>query len=181
MPDTATFQQQQREVAVRMAAAVAVTIFVIGAALYAGRGNSVPFSERLATALQADLLVVIWLFVSIANVARLRFFSRDDIAGSAGTEASDAVRNGNAVLHNTLEQVVLAVVAHLGLAAALARSGPLIIALVVLFGLGRALFWAGYAKGAPARALGFALTFYPSAFALLIAIAVTLARLAGGI
>jgi uncharacterized membrane protein YecN with MAPEG domain len=31
-----------------------------------------------------------------------------------------------------------------------------------VFFVGRILFWRGYARGAPARALGFALTFYPS-------------------
>ncbi len=107
------------------------------------------------------------------------FFPVKTLTAVAQPAPAIAVRNGNAVLQNTLEQVVLAVVAHLGLAAVLEGSGPLIVALVVLFCIGRALFWAGYAKGAAARALGFALTFYPSAFALLIAIAVTLTRLAG--
>jgi len=32
----------------------------------------------------------------------------------------------------------------------------------ILFVFGRILFWRGYARGAPARALGFALTFYPT-------------------
>ena len=179
MPEAATFQRQQRGVAVRMAAAVAVTVTVIAAALYMALSAAPPVAERLAMTLKADLFVAVWLFAGVANVARLRFFSREDIGGSGSASASVAVRNGNAVLQNTLEQVVLAVVAHLGLAAVLEGSGLLIVALVVLFSLGRALFWAGYAKGAAARALGFALTFYPSAFALLIAIAVTLTRLAG--
>jgi hypothetical protein len=37
-----------------------------------------------------------------------------------------------------------------------------IAAAAVLFVIGRVLFWRGCARGAPARALGFALTFYPS-------------------
>ena len=41
----------------------------------------------------------------------------------------------------------------------------------ILFALGRSLFWRSYHRGAPARALGFGLTIYPTVllFALLIA------------
>lgn len=156
MAEAATFRQQQRGVAVRMAAALAVTVVGIAAALYfapnLAPSAAPPAAERVAMALQADLFVVVWLFASIANVARMRFLSPKDIDGSGGATASVAVRQANAVLHNTLEQVVLAVPVHLALAAVLARSQPLIIALVVLFGLGRTLFWTGYAKGAAARA-----------------------------
>jgi hypothetical protein len=56
---------------------------------------------------------------------------------------------------------------HLGLAAALPHPDVLLVTLVVLFGLGRLLFWLGYARGAAGRAFGFALTFYPTAFALI--------------
>ncbi len=45
----------------------------------------------------------------------------------------------------------------------------LIPLLVALFCLGRAAFWAGYAKGAGGRAFGFATTFYPSLFAWVLA------------
>lgn len=40
----------------------------------------------------------------------------------------------------------------------------------MLFSIGRWLFAAGYARGAGARALGFALTFYPTVAALLVAL-----------
>jgi hypothetical protein len=126
--------------------------------------------NRIAFTLKADLFVVIWLFVTIANVARLRFFSPQDIAGSGSTTASDHVRNANAVLENTLEQTVLAIPVHLALATILPHPKPLIIALVMLFGIGRAFFWHGYAKGAPARAFGFALTFYPTVFSIFVAV-----------
>ena len=42
------------------------------------------------------------------------------------------------------------------------------------FTAGRLLFWTGYRDGAEARALGFALTFYPSVAALLMAALATL-------
>ena len=41
-------------------------------------------------------------------------------------------------------------------------------AAAVLFALGRLLFWRGYAGGAPSRALGFGLTFYPTALMLIV-------------
>lgn len=68
-----------------------------------------------------------------------------------------------ALLQNTLEQVLLAVLAH-GAFAALAPPHwlGLIPTYTVLFVVGRLLFATGYAGGAGGRALGFALTFYPS-------------------
>jgi len=41
-------------------------------------------------------------------------------------------------------------------------------AAAILFFIGRVLFWRGYARGAPGRALGFALTFYPTVAMLLL-------------
>ena len=73
----------------------------------------------------------------------------------------------SAVLQNTLEQVVLAVVVHLALASLLrGREMVLIPLLVALFCSGRLAFWIGYRRGAGSRALGFGLTFYPTALAL---------------
>jgi hypothetical protein len=164
------FRREQRQVAAGMLAAALIAVAVIGGALYFASGVTQPFNERIAAAFKADLFVAFWLFAAIANVARLRFFSREDIGGSAGMTASRSVRNAGAVLQNTLEQVVLAALVYLALAAVLARPTPLIVALTVLFSLGRLLFWIGYSNGAPGRAFGFALTFYPSAFSLLVAV-----------
>jgi uncharacterized membrane protein YecN with MAPEG domain len=49
------------------------------------------------------------------------------------------------------------------------RAVAVIDALVILFAVGRLLFWIGYRRGAAGRAFGFALTFYPSVLALLAA------------
>ena len=49
--------------------------------------------------------------------------------------------------------------------------------ILTMFLLGRVLFFAGYAGGAPRRALGFALTFYPTVTLLLGALAFALHRL----
>ncbi len=47
----------------------------------------------------------------------------------------------------------------------------------VLFAVGRVLFWRGYARGAPGRAMGFGLTFYPSVALLALLVLTTLGRL----
>ncbi|WP_315724132.1 MULTISPECIES: MAPEG family protein [unclassified Bradyrhizobium] len=174
MAEDAAFHREQRQVATGMAAAALIAVAAIGIALWQGSGPAQPLAARLATALRLDLFVIVWLLAAIGNVARLRFFSVQDIAGSATTVASEAVRRGNAILQNTLEQAVLAVAVHLGLAATLPYPDLLLVALVILFGLGRLLFWLGYARGAAGRAFGFALTFYPTAFSLILGIVLVL-------
>lgn len=165
------FAVQQRRVAANMAVAVLVTAAVLAGAFLIGAGEpDRPVAERLALTLKADLVVMLWLAAAVANVARLRFFSPEDIAGGASGAPSPRVRQAGAILQNTLEQAALAVPVHLGLAATCRHSVSLTIALVILFTLGRALFWAGSAKGAAGRALGFALTFYPTVAALVIAL-----------
>ncbi|GJD30130.1 hypothetical protein PMNALOAF_1374 [Methylobacterium adhaesivum] len=167
MPGDDAFRQAQRRVALAMALGLTVTMgwLALAVALDAGHPAQ-PLAERLQAALRADLFVVGWLAAAIADVARRRFFSRDDIAGSAAGAASRAVREAAAILQNTAEQVVLAVPVHLALATVMARPTVALAALAALFGAGRALFWLGYRRGPGGRALGFALTFYPTVAAL---------------
>ncbi len=166
-----SFRGKQRGVATRMALAATASAVVLAVAFYFGRDHAAaPLAERLASVLKLDLLVVAWLGAMIGNVARLRFFSPDDIDGSGATSASPAVRDGRAVLENTLEQAVLAIPVHLALATLLQDPVPFVAALVGLFAVGRLLFWIGYARGATSRALGFALTFYPTMMGLVIAV-----------
>lgn len=162
MAASGNFQREQRGIAVRMLAALCVTILVSAACLHLGARAPRILQDRLIVVAKADLFVICWLVAAIGNVARLRFFSADDIAGSGSASATSDVRSANAVLQNTLEQVTLAIPVHVILAILVASSAPLIIALVTLFVIGRLLFWLGYAHGAQSRAFGFALTFYPS-------------------
>jgi uncharacterized membrane protein YecN with MAPEG domain len=164
------FQQEQRGVALRMAAALCVTVLVSITCLYQGAAAPTTLAERLIVTARADVFVLCWLAATIGNVARLRFFSADDIAGSGSGTASAQVGRAKAVLQNTLEQVALAVPVHVALAVLVASSVPLIIALAALFAIGRLLFWIGYSRGAEARAFGFALTFYPSLAGLVVAV-----------
>ncbi|MFO1027560.1 MAG: hypothetical protein U1E70_20475 [Acetobacteraceae bacterium] len=128
-------------------------------------------ADRLAFAARADLFVALWLLASVAAVAKGRFFSPQDIAGSGFGEPTPTIAAGRAVVQNTHEQATLAVIAHLALATLLPfRLLGLIPLLVVLFCIGRLTFWLGYQRGAAARAFGFATTFYPTAMALVVAL-----------
>jgi hypothetical protein len=162
------FRQKQRRVATGMLAAFIISVTVIAGTLMVDPGPALAVDERVVVALRADIFGALWLFASIANVARLRFFSGEDIDGSGMTQATESVRIGNAIVQNTLEQAVLAIAAHMAIAAVLPGSTLLVVALVVLFCIGRACFWVGYRKGASGRAFGFALTFYPTALTLLL-------------
>ncbi len=172
------FKAEQRSVALAMAGALVASIVILGVVAIAWRTDSLPLLSRLQRALRVDLLVVAWLAAAIANVARLRFFSEQDIAGSSAAAASDKVRVAGAILQNTFEQVGLAFATHLIVAATFSSSGAVIVALGCLFAIGRLLFWIGYKHGAKGRAFGFALTFYPNVLALLASAVATVIELA---
>jgi uncharacterized membrane protein YecN with MAPEG domain len=106
--------------------------------------------------------------VCIARLAKHRFFTPEDIHGSALTTGTERARLLQSLLQNTLEQSALAVPVYVAICA----LGPLRVLSVVpvaaaMFLVGRVFFFAGYAKGAPSRAFGFALTFYPTVILLL--------------
>jgi hypothetical protein len=96
-----------------------------------------------------------------------RFLSPDAFDGTR-TPKSRFMEINIRVTQNTLEQVVLAVIAWVGLAFTLApeRLGILPV-LASLFGVGRLLFWVGYQIAPIARAIGFGLTAVPTAVAML--------------
>jgi hypothetical protein len=165
-----------------MAAGLALTGAGLGAAIAWPPRALVPplaLSSPLATALAWDVAVVLCLAAHVGALARHRFFTPEDIDGSARGEDTPRARALQGALQNTLEQVALAVPTHLAWAALMPRAWQAAIpAAVVLFVVGRALFSWGFTRGAPARALGFALTFYPTV-ALLVVLAVRLLADAG--
>ena len=166
MTEIRDFKHEQQGVALAMASALATAVLVLGIVALTTKTTET-FVPRLQFAIRADLFVIVWLGAAIANVARLRFFSERDIAGSSAEVGSGKVRLAGSILQNTFEQVGLAIVTHLIVAATFQRSSALIVALVCLFAIGRLLFWVGYRHGAKGRAFGFALTFYPTVLALL--------------
>lgn len=128
---------------------------------------------RLSAWLACDLAAALWLAVAVARLARHRFFSDEDIDGVLGAGTVHA-RILQSLVQNTLEQTVLAVVAY---GAWLLTGAPIATAWIAVacFSVGRLLFFVGYDRGAAARSLGFALTFYPTV-GLLVASAIRLWR-----
>jgi len=172
------FTRTQAGVAAGMAAGFAATVAAFA-------WPSLPVvpagaEQRLALWLAASVSVSVWLLIGIALLARHRFFSPTDIDGGGLTEGTPAARLLQSLIQNTLEQAVLAIPAY-GAWLWLAPEGRrgLVIVCAGLFGLGRLLFFLGYRFGAPARALGFTLTFYPTVGLYLFLLPRVLAMLVG--
>ncbi len=118
--------------------------------------------DRLAFTLRAEVFAGLTLLLGIGTVARQRFFSPEAIGGEESPR-DHAIRINLRYVQNTTEQLSLAVVAHLALAATLSPGAMAVIpVLVVYFVLARVAFWAGYHHSPTSRAFGFAATFYPT-------------------
>jgi len=136
-------------------------------------------TSRITLASWTLLLPAGTLFICIARLAKHRFFTPEDIHGSALIGGTEKAKLLQSLLQNTLEQCCLAFPVYLaGSITAPASILPVVPAAALMFLVGRVLFFAGYAKGAPARAYGFALTFYPTVLLLLILLAVGALRAA---
>ena len=156
-------------------AAIAAAVLLVGAVLWQPAFLVPPalLADRVAATLRWDAAILVCLVAAIGNLARHRFFTPADIDGSGLTAGTDRARVYQAILQNTLEQTVIAVLAHLvwtvsappGWAAAVPVAA-------VLFVIGRISFAVSYGGGAAARAIGFALTFYPTLFLTVAALAV---------
>lgn len=157
---------EQRGVAIGMASALlaAVTALALAAVFGGARiapGVSIEFRlELLAASLIAPAAS---LFFCIARLAKHRFFTPEDINGSALVEGSSRARLLQALLQNTLEQAALALPVYLACAFTFpSHLLALVPAAAAMFLVGRVLFYIGYSGGAPSRAFGFAFTFYPT-------------------
>jgi len=155
-----------------MMAGAAVTLVVIIGALLAGPillSPEASVGRRIAFALKTDAWIALWLCISIGLLARHRFFTPEDIDGGGLTHGTETAHILQATLQNTLEQTVLAVLVHVTWATVMPVSRLSVIpAATLLFMCGRVLFAWRYRGGAPSRALGFALTFYPTVLMLII-------------
>lgn len=128
-----------------------------------GYPADLPVQKSLAVALGAAGLPALCLAISIGRLAKHRFFSPRDIDGAGSSEGTARARELQAILQNTLEQATLGVMVYALWASVMPSTWLSVVPLAALaFAAGRILFFAGYAKGAAARALGFALTFYPT-------------------
>lgn len=174
------FTKKQQGVLRGVAAGFASTVVVLTVAVVAAPVALLPapgFSAALAYALKWDLLILLCLAGNIGIMAQLRFFSPEDIDGGGLSSGTPRAKMRQAMLQNTLEQSVLAISTHVVWAATMPQHWQAAIAAAtVLFVMGRILFWLKYSKGAAARSLGFALTFYPTAIMLLLVVIQLLTR-----
>jgi hypothetical protein len=169
-----TLTTKQRGVLKGIIAGAAISIVVIVGAVLVGPMSLAPDAsagERLGFAIWSDAFIALWLGISIGLLARHRFFTPEDIDGGGLSSGSETANILQSTLQNTLEQSVLAVLVHLAWSVLMPVSWiSAIPAAVLLFLCGRVLFVSGYRGGAPSRALGFALTFYPSVLMLMFVI-----------
>lgn len=149
-----------------MIPAAALAVVVMGTVPLLLPVSVLPSDEtgaRLAWALPWTLLPALALMISIMRVANYRFASPQDIDGSGLTNGTPAIQILRAVLQNTLEQALLAVLAYCIWSVTMPlRWLGVVPAAAVLFVTGRIFFARGYERGAAGRATGFGLTAYPT-------------------
>ena len=144
---------------------LAALAIVIGGALSNpfGFDDMLYDSERLGVAIKSALLPALYLALSIGRLAKHRFFNLEDIDSNSLSGDSLRARSLQSQLQNTLEQFVLALMVYLAWAYVMPSDWMSAVPLAATsFVVGRILFHQNYDQGASARALGFALTFYPS-------------------
>lgn len=118
--------------------------------------------DRLAFTLRANLIIGLWVVLAVRRVAKVRFESAEDNAGSAFSPPSARLAVPAAFLQNTLEQGFIATVGMLALATVEGEAAlAYVSAAVLLFSLGRLTFLKGYPAGAGGRAFGIATTAIP--------------------
>jgi uncharacterized membrane protein YecN with MAPEG domain len=121
-------------------------------------------ADRIAFTLRWELLAVATLLSMIAFIAGARPLWKESIRGDP--DAPQLERHLR-VQRNTLEQLVVMVLAHLALATLLpVEQLALIPTLVILFVLARIAYWIGYTHDEMHRTVGFVATFYPNIYAL---------------
>lgn len=142
---------------------IAVLLITVSADYQVDAYAGLNLPDRLGVAIRACTVPTFFLTLSIGRLAKHRFFHAEDIDGGAMTQGSDQARLLQTLLQNTLEQTVLATLTYVAWASVMPGKWLVVVPLAALaFAIGRIAFFAGYRKGAPGRALGFALTFYPT-------------------
>jgi MAPEG family len=155
---------EQRKVLAGMAAAVVFSVAFFEIVLRLTAIDLTPPSGiemwwRFEYALKCEVFAALCLLAGVGLIANRRFFIADAIEG----DPAQSIEIDRRYVQNTLEQLVLAIVAHLALVTVVAPESIRAVAvLVMLFVIGRVTFWFGYHHSGSARAFGFATTFYPT-------------------
>jgi hypothetical protein len=126
--------------------------------------DTMALAPKFSVAIQSCALIIVFLVASVGRMAGQRFFTPADIDGSLADHGTQRAKVLQSMLQNTLEQCLIATFVYLGWAAVMPGGWLSVVPLAaVTFSMGRVLFFYGYERGAQARALGFAMTFYSSA------------------
>jgi len=144
------FTRTQAGVAAGMAAGLAATVAIF---LWPSLPPVPADTEgRLALWLACSVGITMWLLIAVGRLAGHRFFTPADIDGGGLTEGTAKAKLLQTLIQNTLEQCLLAIPAYgAWLWLAPAGRGGLVVLCTGCFALGRLLFFAGYARGAPLK------------------------------
>lgn len=145
-------------------ASIALCIVFLGAYLNPfGYSESLDVIDRLSVAILSCVIPAAFLGASIGRLAKHRFITPEDIDGGGLTKGTEQANILQALLQNTFEQTLLATLVYFAWSIVMPATWLSVVPIAALaFGLGRLLFFRGYKKGAPSRAIGFTLSFYPS-------------------
>lgn len=139
---------------------------VRGLPLWAPAGDDL--ASRLAFATRGALLGAAVLLAMIGFIAGGRPLWAETIEGAP--DAPKLERHVR-VQRNTVEQLLVMVLAHFSLAVTLPREElGLLPALALLFAVSRVFYWVGYVRDPMYRTFGFVATFYPNIYAVLLAL-----------
>jgi uncharacterized MAPEG superfamily protein len=161
---------QQGTVAQLFVGAAASLGFILGVYFF------VPFpipplesaGDRVAFALSWEPVAALALVLGVLRVVRGRFMSGARLDGSPPEPADVRLEVDRRYMQNTLEQLVLAVIAHLALATRLSGDQlRLVPILATWFLVARVAFLIGYQRDPLARGFGWAATWLPTLTVLL--------------
>ena len=143
---------------------IALSIVCLGSYLNPfGYQESISLSSQLNVLASSLLVPAFFLAIAIGRLAKHRFFTPEDIDGGGLSVGSKQARVLQSLLQNTVEQTLLASLVYCAWLAVMPATFLSTVPIAALaFGLGRILFFTGYHKGAPSRAIGFTLSFYPA-------------------
>jgi uncharacterized membrane protein YecN with MAPEG domain len=128
-----------------------------------GYQESLNLVHKLKVAMISCIVPTLFLAIAIGRLAKHRFQTPEDIDGEGLSGGTAQARILQSLLQNTVEQTLLASLVYCAWAAVMPGNFLSAVPLAAMaFGLGRLLFFTGYKKGAASRAIGFALTFYPT-------------------
>jgi hypothetical protein len=177
-----TWSATQRGVLAGMLSALTISIAIVVYGAWAnplGYAPDLSVEQRTRTLAAASLGPAFCLFFCIARLAKHRFFTPVDIDGSGLTQGSERAKLLQALLQSTLEQTTLAALAYLVWTLRMPATWLSVVPMAsAAFCTGRVLFFARYERGAAARALGFALTAYPTFLMVPVCAATSLAEFA---